>query len=216
VLGKKVPKAKPWFNRICEEAVQRRKLARQEWLIDTSEEVTLRRFRTRQREACKILRCEKRKYIQNIVEMAELDYKAHRTRDMYKRVNISGYKKIERFLRDDDGSLITTSEELAKKWGVYFEKLLNCEKPNEIFPFNKEIRKSQSCVEPTLEEIKSQIKILKNNKSPGEDEIQSELLKKEGEEMVFWIWKVNHEGWTIEKIPEEWKTAVICPIHKKR
>ncbi|KAL4142505.1 hypothetical protein QTP88_004951 [Uroleucon formosanum] len=73
VLGKKVPKAKPWFNRICEEAVQRRKLARQEWLIDTSDEVTLRRFRTRQREACKILRCEKRKYIQNRVEMAELD-----------------------------------------------------------------------------------------------------------------------------------------------
>jgi len=26
VLGKKVPKTKPWFNRICEEAVQRRKL----------------------------------------------------------------------------------------------------------------------------------------------------------------------------------------------
>jgi hypothetical protein len=132
--------------------VQRRKLARQEWLIDTSDEVTLRRFRTYQREACKILRCEKRKYIQNIVEMAELDYKAHRTRDMYKRVNDlrGGYNKKERFLRDNDGFLITTSEELAKKWGVYFEKLLNCE-------------------EPTLEEIKSQIKILKNNKSSGED-----------------------------------------------
>lgn len=30
VLGKKVSKTKPWFNTICEEAVQRRKLARQE------------------------------------------------------------------------------------------------------------------------------------------------------------------------------------------
>lgn len=81
--------------------------------------------------------------------MAELDYKAHRTRDLYKRVNDlrGGYKKKERFLRDDGGSLITTSEELAKKWGVYFEKLLNCEEPNEIFPFNKEIRKSQGYVE---------------------------------------------------------------------
>jgi len=64
--------------------VQRRKLARQEWLIDTSNEGTLRRFRTRQKEASKILRCEKRKYVQNILETAELDYKAHRTRDMYK------------------------------------------------------------------------------------------------------------------------------------
>jgi hypothetical protein len=58
------------------------------------------------------LRCEKRKYIQNILETAELDYKTHRTRDMYKRVNDlgGGYKKKEIFLRDDNGSLITTSE----------------------------------------------------------------------------------------------------------
>ncbi|CAI6355867.1 unnamed protein product [Macrosiphum euphorbiae] len=170
VLGKKVSKTKPWFNTICEEAVQRRKLARQELLIDTNNEVTLRRFRTRQKEASKILRCEKRKYVQNILETAELDYKTHRTRDMYKRVNDlrGGYKKKERFLIDDDGSLITTSEELAKKWASYFEKLLNCEEPNETFNFNfnQEIKESQDCEEPTLEEIKLQINMLKNNKSP--------------------------------------------------
>ncbi|KAL4148126.1 hypothetical protein QTP88_002420 [Uroleucon formosanum] len=189
VLGKKVSKTKPWFNMICEEAVQRRKLARQEWLIDTNNEVTLRRFRTRQKEASKILRCEKRKYVQNILETAELDYKTHRTRDMYKRVNDlrGGYKKKEKFLRDDDGSLITTNEELAKKWARYFEKLLNCEEPNETFNFNfnfnQEIQESQNCKEPALEEIKLQINMLKNNKSPGEDDIQSELSKEGGEEM---------------------------------
>jgi len=48
VLEKKVSKTKPWFNTICEEAVQRRKLARQEWLTHTGNEETLRRFRTHQ------------------------------------------------------------------------------------------------------------------------------------------------------------------------
>jgi len=62
-LGKKLSKTKPWFNTICEEAVQRRKLARQEWLIDTNKKVTLRSFGTHQKEASKILRCEKRKYV---------------------------------------------------------------------------------------------------------------------------------------------------------
>jgi len=49
--------------------------------------------------------------------MAELYYKAHRTRDIYKRENDfrSRYKKKERFLRDDDGSVITRSEELTNK-----------------------------------------------------------------------------------------------------
>jgi len=87
---------------------------------------------------------------------------------MYKRVNDlrGGYKKKERFLRDDDGSLITTSEEPTKKWANYFEKLLNCEEPNETFYFNQEIKKSQDFEEPTLEEIILKINLLKNNKSP--------------------------------------------------
>jgi len=33
--------------------------------------------------------------------------------------------------------------------------------------------------------------------------------------MVLWLWKVIHEVWTTEKMPKEWKTAMICPIHKK-
>jgi len=92
---------------------------------------------------------------------------------------------------------------------------LNCEEPNETFYFNQEIQESQDCEKPTLGEIKLQINLLKNNKSPGEDDIQSELLKERGEEMVLWLWKVILEVWTTEKMPKEWKTAVICPIHKK-
>jgi len=57
------------------------------------------------------------------MDNAELDYKENRTRDMYKCMNdlTGGYKKKERFLKDDNGSLITTNEELAKKWGNYFD-----------------------------------------------------------------------------------------------
>lgn len=36
ILGKKNLKTKPWFNRVCEEAVERRKVARMNWLNDTN------------------------------------------------------------------------------------------------------------------------------------------------------------------------------------
>lgn len=62
-----------------------------------------------------------------------------------------------------------------------------------IFNFNQEIRE-QGCEEPTLEEIKSQINILKNNKSPEEDNIQSELLKKGRVKMALWLWKIIHKS----------------------
>lgn len=54
---------------------------------------------------------------------------------------------------------------------------------------------------------------LKNHKSPGEDCIQAELLKK-GED-VIWIWKVISKVWATETLPDDWKVAV-CPIHKKK
>ena len=120
------------------------------------------------------------------MDNAELDYKAHRTKDTYKRINnLKGrYKNRERFLKDDDGSLIT-NEELTKKWGDYYDNLLNCEKPNEVFSPNFEPGEDQECLEPSLEEIRSQINNLKNHKSPGEDQVQAELFKKGGEEMTY-------------------------------
>ncbi|CAI6370121.1 unnamed protein product [Macrosiphum euphorbiae] len=216
-LGTKKLKPKPWFNRICEEALQRRKVARQHWLNDTRNEELFARYKTRLRETSNILRGEKRKYVRNIMVNAELDYKAHRARDMYKRINYltGGYKKKERFLKDNNGSLITTNEELAKKWGDYFDTLLNCEAPDEVYSLNLVAEEEQECPEPSLDEIRFQIKILKNHKSPGEDQIHAELLKKGGEEMTFRLWKLIHRIWLSEKVPEDWKIALVCPIHKK-
>jgi len=111
--------------------------------------------------------------------------------------------------------LITTNEELSKKWGDYFDTLLNCEAPVEVFSVNLETGEEQECPEPSLDEIRSQINILKNYKSPGEDQIHAEVLKKVGEEMTFRLWKLIHRIWLSEKIPEDWKIALVCPIHKK-
>ena len=47
VIGTKRNMSKFWFNNICEEAVQRRKAAREEWLKDTNNETKRTRFITR-------------------------------------------------------------------------------------------------------------------------------------------------------------------------
>jgi hypothetical protein len=217
VIGTKRNVSKVWFNNICEEAIRRRKAAREGWLKDTDNETKRTRFITRRKEADKILRCEKRKFVCNLLERAEQDFKANKTRDMYKTIkNLSGdFKRSERFIRDSNGSLVTTNEGIAKEWEKYFEELLNCEEPNELFMFDLGNINNQECPEPTLEEIDLQIKNLKNNKSPGEDGFQAELLKKGGEDVTQWIWQVIKQIWVTEEFPEDWKTSLICPIHKK-
>lgn len=66
-IGKQKTKKKTWFNDICEEAIERRRNARNIWLSDTDSVGKLERFKMRQREVSNILRCEKRKYLQNIL-----------------------------------------------------------------------------------------------------------------------------------------------------
>jgi len=62
------------------------------------------------------LRCEKRKYLREILDKAELDYKSYKTRDMYKQISrlTGGYKKKDRFLKNDDGSLIPRAKRYPK------------------------------------------------------------------------------------------------------
>jgi len=91
VIGTKRNVSKVWFNNICEEAIRRRKAAREEWLKDTDNETKRTRFITRRKEADKILRCEKRKFVCNLLERAEQDFKENKTCDMYKTIkNLSG------------------------------------------------------------------------------------------------------------------------------
>jgi hypothetical protein len=106
-------------------------------------------------------------------------------------------------LKNYDGSLITTEEELVTKWASYFDKLLNCEESRKIFPPSQETRNYQQCLSPSLEEIKCQIQNLKNHKSPGKDEIIAKLIKNGREELIQRIRKIITQVWETEEIPED-------------
>jgi hypothetical protein len=47
------------------------------------------------------------------------------------------------------------------------------------------------------------------------DNITGEIIKCGGDELFSHISALIRKIWTEEKMPEEWSTAVICPIHKK-
>ncbi|KAL5243603.1 hypothetical protein ACI65C_011013 [Semiaphis heraclei] len=50
VLGKARRTKKPWFNAICQEALERRKIARERWLNDTNNQEEERIFRVKRKE----------------------------------------------------------------------------------------------------------------------------------------------------------------------
>jgi len=69
--------------------------------------------------------------------------------------------------------------------------------------------------EPNREEVEDLIGILKNNKAPGEDNINSELIKIGTQQLVTKMQGLLKEIWNTNRIPEDWKTAIISPTFKK-
>jgi hypothetical protein len=56
---------------------------------------------------------------------------------------------------------------------------------------------------------------MKKYKSPGSDQIPSELIQAGGEILLSAIHKLVNSLWNKEQLPDQWKGAIIVQIHKK-
>lgn len=57
------------------------------------------------------------------------------------------------------------------------------------------------------------INVLKNNKTPSEDDLAIKFIKNCGEELIN---ELTRDLWHKEEVPKEWRIAIICPVYKKR
>lgn len=56
---------------------------------------------------------------------------------------------------------------------------------------------------------------MKNNEAAGEDGLSCEVLKAGGSVLTKQLNKLIVQVWENEKVPEDWKKAILIPIHKK-
>ncbi|KAL4084186.1 hypothetical protein QTP88_028016 [Uroleucon formosanum] len=217
VIGKQNRTRKPWFNNSCKEAFNRRKEARTQMLNNPYNREKVMAYKECRKEANNIFRYEKRKYTKDVLKEAEIDHKVNRTRQLYQKIKSirGGYKKHEKFLKNDDGSLVTEQDKVLEKWRQYFGLLLNCENPVNTFAWMPTEPNDTDCPPPSKEEILQQLNRLKNHKTPGEDGIQGEVLKNLDDGTINRIHSIIESIWHEERLPEDWGTALVCPIRKK-
>jgi len=90
-----------------------------------------------------------------------------------------------------------------------------CEVLVDKFTFGHNDPNDDPCPPTSKEEIEEQIKRLKNYKSPGEDDLQGEILKHADSSMIESIYLLIKKVWETEILPIDWRVSYICPIHKK-
>jgi hypothetical protein len=112
---------------------------------------------------------------------------------------------------------LSGDEMILGRWVEYFDELLYANVSDQ----SEDIgimggHEDQEIVEPppTTVEVEAAIQKLKNNKAPGMDFIQSELVKHAGVEYTKYLHQLIVQIWINEIIPEEWNLGFICPILK--
>jgi hypothetical protein len=217
VLGYKTAMRKEWFDDECRNVVQRVIEARR---TGRESRTKTQQMRNLQREKKKVLQRKKRQFDQKRIAEIESLRSINETRKFYQAVNAErrGFQPRVSICRQKNGELVCGTQGILDRWKEHFNELLNAGSQSRGGSQRRVMYEGEDGIEipePTRQEVVDATRKLKNNKAPGDDNLSGELFKAGGAVMVDVLHKLIKRYWGDEKLPEEWKTGVICPIFKK-
>ena len=123
-------------------------------------------------------------------------------------------------LRSLDGShLLTSKEDVLKRWAEHFNTLLNVDRSADLqsisllpqLPFAFELD------EPLLrDEVVTAIRQQQNERAAGIDLIPGELIKYGGVELHTAVWELFVRMWEEERVPDTFKVSRISALYKNK
>ena len=119
----------------------------------------------------------------------------------------------------DDNKTITTSSEKAQCFNKYFTE----QQTLPPLPFNQQLPPIEFLTDSRLEyiqcttdEITKILKSLDTGKANGPDGISNKILKETAESIASPLSNLINKSLDMCKVPNAWKGANVCPIHKKQ
>jgi hypothetical protein len=114
---------------------------------------------------------------------------------------------------------LSEEDDILRRWAEHFDELLNIELSNQNTT-SQETYQVLLCLStdeptPTLDEVENATQKLEDNKAPGIDLIQAEVIKIASLEFVECMYQLITKIWTTQTIPEDWNWSIICPINNK-
>ena len=118
-------------------------------------------------------------------------------------------------LQTHEGKLTSTNKEKAQVLNEFFGSVFTKEDDNELPECNFDIQVPLTQVNITTDDVYKVLNGLKPNKSPGPDLIHPRILKELAKELSLPLKRLFDRTLAEGKIPDEWKSAEVRPIHKK-
>lgn len=128
-----------------------------------------------------------------------------------------GKKEITKLETTADGKVITNRIDILKTIENFYANLYSNKEHRKITENVPQIMNQGSEEMPpiTREEMQKSLSEMKNNKSPGEDDVVIEAVKGSEEELLRAITNLFNKCLEEAKTPSMWNNAIITIMHKK-
>uniref|UniRef100_A0A8D9EQY8 Craniofacial development protein 2 n=1 Tax=Cacopsylla melanoneura TaxID=428564 RepID=A0A8D9EQY8_9HEMI len=126
------------------------------------------------------------------------------------------YKSLN-LIEDQHGNLLTDKTKRLNRWNEYFESIYNQHNDVDLnaLPIKTKDLEEVNDETPSEEEVTRAVSEMKNNKSPGIDNITADIIKAGEGISVDMLTHLLSLVWNQKRVPDNWKEAVVVPIHKK-
>ena len=207
-------KRTPWWNQEVKEAILAKKAAYKAWISNKSSANLRMQYTSARTTAATKVKESKERAWEEFGQKLDNDYRTANKVFWQTIRRLRGKRsKAATFIEDADGDLLTHQTGILNRWREYFCDLLNPVSTTPTETSNEEQIGEE--IHLTETEVKAAIKSLKAGKAPGKDGIRPEMLKAMNGFGVRWLTRVCKVAWKTGKVPQQWQTSVIIPIHKK-
>ena len=216
--GKYLEKESWWWNEDVQQAVMEKKEAFKSWKLARLEEDG-----DHSQEEEEYRECNKKAKVA-VAKAKEVAYE-----DLYKDLEENGASKLYKlaktrkrrsldidqmkFVKDENGEILSEDDDIKKRWKEYFDMLLNTQNRRKVLD---RVDKIEGPIETVSEEeVKQQLQKMKKGKATGPDELPIEVVKMMDELGVSWMTAVLRDIQN-KGIPSEWRKSRITPLYKQK
>ena len=129
------------------------------------------------------------------------------------------FDTVSPVLTKDGQSLLVEKEKILARWAEHFNDVLNIPSTCDLATFEAMPQlpiQNALDLPPTLQEVETVIKVMKNGKSPGADGITAEVLKAGGSTMTVHLLELYKRYWSQGCLPQDFKDASIVHLFKRK
>ena len=225
ILGPKKRVHQDWFDENdahITQLLQEKNKAFMEWQDDPSSTPKADRFSHLRAHARKQLQQMRDRWWDAKAEEVQKYADAHNSRQFFsalKTVYGPSRSGSTPLLSSDGSTLIKDLEGLRNRWAEHFSTLLN--RPSTVSASALDELPQQPILEeldqpPSLAEIEKAIKQMNSDRASGKDGIPAEIYKAAGPEAINAFHDVLFRIWEQEKMPDDFRDALIVSLYKNK